>query len=127
VSNQLTSFLRQSSGDGWCAVRCSVHLLTKRGFTHVLNDIRHSGKTPRYFWCQTKQWLSVMALTSARFLQRHRYANAKNTLEELLDHGVLPILNENDTTSVEVCIVYPYPRVSNNPIPDIMLQPSRLN
>jgi hypothetical protein len=32
VSNQLTSFLRQSSGDGWCAVRCSVHLLTKSGF-----------------------------------------------------------------------------------------------
>lgn len=32
---------------------------------------------------------------------RSRYVNAQNTLETLLRHGALPIVNENDTTAVE--------------------------
>lgn len=35
-------------------------------------------------------------------LQRTRYLNAVNTFKELLDMGVVPIVNENDTVSVSV-------------------------
>jgi hypothetical protein len=34
--------------------------------------------------------------------QRTRYLNAVNTLNELLNMGVVPIVNENDTVSVSV-------------------------
>lgn len=36
--------------------------------------------------------------------QRTRYLNAVNTFKELLSMGVVPIVNENDTVSVSVCI-----------------------
>ena len=36
--------------------------------------------------------------------QRTRYLNAVNTLTELLSMGVVPIVNENDTISVSVCV-----------------------
>ena len=32
---------------------------------------------------------------------RARYLNARNTIEHLLDKGVVPIINENDTTAVD--------------------------
>ncbi|MCX6091180.1 MAG: glutamate 5-kinase, partial [Candidatus Atribacteria bacterium] len=32
---------------------------------------------------------------------RHKYLNARNTLETLLDLGVVPIVNENDTVAIE--------------------------
>jgi hypothetical protein len=35
-------------------------------------------------------------------LQRTRYLNAQNTFSELLQMGVVPIVNENDTVSVSV-------------------------
>lgn len=34
--------------------------------------------------------------------QRTRYLNAQNTFSELLQMGVIPIVNENDTVSVSV-------------------------
>jgi glutamate 5-kinase len=34
-------------------------------------------------------------------LQEKRYQNAKNTIDALLDAGVVPIVNENDTVSVD--------------------------
>lgn len=37
-------------------------------------------------------------------LQRTRYFNAVNTLKELLNMGVVPIVNENDTVSVSVSV-----------------------
>lgn len=33
-------------------------------------------------------------------MQRTRYINAQNTFNELLDIGVIPIVNENDTLAV---------------------------
>ena len=39
-------------------------------------------------------------------LQRTRYLNAVNTLTELLSMGVVPIINENDTISVSVGLVF---------------------
>ncbi len=40
-------------------------------------------------------------LTRADFSRRRSYLNARNTLRALLDQGVVPIINENDTTSTE--------------------------
>jgi len=40
-------------------------------------------------------------LTWEDFLERRRYLNAKNTLLKLLKLGCLPIINENDTVSVD--------------------------
>ena len=35
------------------------------------------------------------------FANRGRYLNARNTMEALLDHGIIPIVNENDTVATE--------------------------
>src|SRR5699024_9968891 len=40
-------------------------------------------------------------LTRIDFSSRQRYRNAFQTMEELLDRGIIPIINENDTVSVE--------------------------
>lgn len=40
-------------------------------------------------------------LTRNDFAKKERYRNAYATLTELLDRGILPIINENDTVSVE--------------------------
>jgi len=40
-------------------------------------------------------------LTRQLAQERARYVNAQNTLTTLLRHGVLPVVNENDTVSVE--------------------------
>ncbi|WP_191562183.1 glutamate 5-kinase [Metabacillus idriensis] len=40
-------------------------------------------------------------LTRNDFLKKDRYKNAFATISELLDRGILPIINENDTVSVE--------------------------
>jgi glutamate 5-kinase len=40
-------------------------------------------------------------LTSADLEQRSSYLNARNTLSRLLDLGVIPVVNENDTTATD--------------------------
>lgn len=40
-------------------------------------------------------------LTRHDFAKKERYRNAQQTIEELLARGLLPIINENDTVSVE--------------------------
>jgi len=40
-------------------------------------------------------------LTRSDFLRRRSYLNARTTLRALLDQGVVPIINENDTTATE--------------------------
>lgn len=40
-------------------------------------------------------------LTRNDFSKRERYRNAYATIMELLERGVIPIINENDSTSVE--------------------------
>ncbi|NBU65030.1 MAG: glutamate 5-kinase, partial [Chloroflexia bacterium] len=40
-------------------------------------------------------------LTKADLSDRHRYLNARNTLLTCFDHGVLPIINENDAVAVD--------------------------
>jgi len=45
--------------------------------------------------------VAQVLLTSEDLAHRHRYLNARNTLETLLTMGILPIINENDTVVVE--------------------------
>ncbi len=45
--------------------------------------------------------VAQVLLTSEDLANRHRYLNARNTLETLLSWGITPIINENDTVVVE--------------------------
>ncbi|MBI3092191.1 MAG: glutamate 5-kinase [Candidatus Tectomicrobia bacterium] len=56
-----------------------------------------------YARCFTRHGLTVaqLLLTHDDFSDRQRYLNARNTLQTLLAYGAVPIINENDTVSVE--------------------------
>lgn len=45
--------------------------------------------------------LAQVLLTHDDMRNRRRYLNARATLQELLGHGVLPVVNENDTVAVD--------------------------
>ena len=45
--------------------------------------------------------MAQILLTADDLSDRKRYLNTKNTLITLLDYGVVPIINENDTVSVD--------------------------
>jgi glutamate 5-kinase len=45
--------------------------------------------------------VAQVLLTGEDLAQRHRYLNARNTLETLLEWSITPIINENDTVAVE--------------------------
>lgn len=39
-------------------------------------------------------------------MKRSQYLNAVNCFEELLDMGVVPVVNENDTICSSVCFIF---------------------
>lgn len=45
--------------------------------------------------------VAQVLLTRDDLSNRTRFLNARNTIQTLLDHGVVPIINENDTVSVD--------------------------
>lgn len=45
--------------------------------------------------------VAQILLTSDGLTSRKRYLNARNTLNTLLDWGIVPVINENDTVSVD--------------------------
>lgn len=45
--------------------------------------------------------VAQVLLTGEDLAHRHRYLNARNTLETLLSWGIVPVINENDTVAVE--------------------------
>jgi glutamate 5-kinase len=45
--------------------------------------------------------VAQMLLTMSDIADRQRFINVRNTLSQLLDWGVIPIINENDTVSVD--------------------------
>lgn len=45
--------------------------------------------------------IGQILLTHDDLAHRTRYLNARNTLSTLLDYGIIPIINENDTVAVE--------------------------
>lgn len=48
-----------------------------------------------------QQVVAQILLTKDDFTNRGRYVNAKNTFAALFEHGVVPIINENDTVAIE--------------------------
>ncbi len=48
-----------------------------------------------------KKKVAQVLLTREDLANRTRFLNARNTLSTLLEHGVIPIINENDTVAVE--------------------------
>ncbi|HVN55464.1 MAG TPA: glutamate 5-kinase [Anaerolineaceae bacterium] len=55
-----------------------------------------------------QQFFSIYGLSSAQVLltradlsDRRHYLNSRNTVDALLDHGIIPIINENDTVATE--------------------------
>ncbi len=45
--------------------------------------------------------VAQILLTRTGVIPRHRYVNAKNTIQTLLSWGIIPVINENDTISTE--------------------------
>jgi glutamate 5-kinase len=48
-----------------------------------------------------QQTIAQVLLTRDDLADRRRYLNARNTLEALLNYGIVPIINENDTIATE--------------------------
>ncbi len=48
-----------------------------------------------------QQPIAQVLLTRRDFVERNSYVNAYNTFQELLQLGVIPVVNENDTVAVE--------------------------
>lgn len=55
----------------------------------------------REFFASDGIEVAQILLTRSDLDDRHRYVHIRNTLETLLRHGVLPIVNENDTVAVD--------------------------
>ncbi|WP_333608782.1 glutamate 5-kinase [Arsukibacterium sp.] len=54
------------------------------------------------FWSRCFEFpCAQVLLTHGDLSDRVRHVNARNTFQRLLDHGVLPIVNENDTIATE--------------------------
>jgi len=53
------------------------------------------------FFRKHNRLVAQVLLTSDDLAQRQRYLNARNTLLTLLNLGVVPVINENDTVAVE--------------------------
>ncbi|MEM3587468.1 MAG: glutamate-5-semialdehyde dehydrogenase [Candidatus Jordarchaeaceae archaeon] len=53
------------------------------------------------YFSKHKQTVAQLLLTYEDFSNEHRYLNLRNTLTTLLKSGVIPIINENDTTAVD--------------------------
>ncbi|MBM7623112.1 glutamate 5-kinase [Sporohalobacter salinus] len=45
--------------------------------------------------------LAQILLTKGDITERKRYLNSRNTLFKLLDYGIVPVINENDTVAVD--------------------------
>ncbi|MCX7601876.1 MAG: glutamate 5-kinase, partial [Meiothermus sp.] len=61
--------------------------------------------TLMYWWEQAFGWYDLkvaqILLTAEDLAHRHRYLSARQTLETLLEWGIVPIINENDTVMVD--------------------------
>jgi len=53
------------------------------------------------FFANLQQPIAQVLLARGDLIRRNSYLNTDNTLRELLELGVIPIVNENDTTAVE--------------------------
>ena len=59
------------------------------------------GRVPAGVRASTASAPAQVLLTSRDLERRASYVNARNTLARLLDLGVVPVVNENDTTATD--------------------------
>lgn len=53
------------------------------------------------FFAEYNQKAAQILITKETMIKEVRRRNARNTFEQLFDHGIIPIVNENDTVSTE--------------------------
>ncbi|MGM0471751.1 MAG: glutamate 5-kinase [Bacillota bacterium] len=53
------------------------------------------------FFSEYGATLAQVLLTRSDITERKRYLNSRNTLFKLLDYGLIPVINENDTVAVD--------------------------
>src|SRR5689334_7120812 len=58
-------------------------------------------QTYDHLFARHQMTVAQTLLTKADLRDRQGYLNARNTLLGLIEHGVLPIINENDVVAVE--------------------------
>ncbi|OCL25256.1 glutamate 5-kinase [Orenia metallireducens] len=58
-------------------------------------------KTYQKLFSEYGQKVAQVLLTQKDLTDRKRYLNSRNTLNQLLQYGVIPVINENDTVAVE--------------------------
>ncbi len=81
----------------WKSRPHEVHLLQVAAAVGQMGLIRTYETAFEEFGYQTAQIL----LTNADLANRRRYLNARNTLRTLLEMGIVPIVNENDTVATD--------------------------
>ena len=52
-------------------------------------------------FAKSRNQVAQVLLTAEDFDHRSRFLNARHTLETLLEHGVVPVINENDSVSFD--------------------------
>lgn len=78
--------------------RCTCQMGRKKGAPSYCSDDDSSRSIVRKLLTQNFATVKLTLIT--RLKQRTRYLNAQNTVNQLLDMGVIPIVNENDTLAV---------------------------
>ena len=92
---------------GAVGVGCARLNLTERPRTTTLKQAVAAvgqGRLMRIYddlFSTLKQPIAQILLTRRDIMERSCYVNAYNTLEELLNLGVIPIVNENDTVAID--------------------------
>ena len=91
------------------AIAAGIGILGLSGRPHLLSQLQAAAAAgqPRLMtaWgerlADSGHRVAQILLTVNDFRNRQRYLNVRNTIRTLLDLGVVPIVNENDTVSVE--------------------------
>ncbi|HWQ79923.1 MAG TPA: glutamate 5-kinase [Anaerovoracaceae bacterium] len=103
--NQGKHIIIVSSGAGICGV-AAINKWSRRGDINYKQALCAIGQVElmnayKEFFGQYDIHVGQMLLTSEDFGDRIRTLNIRNTLFTLVDEGVIPVINENDSVSVE--------------------------
>jgi glutamate 5-kinase len=76
------------------------HSITQKQATAAVGQTRLMNVYESHF-SRYQQMVAQVLLTNDDLSHRHRFLNARNTLLTLLELGIIPIINENDTVVVD--------------------------
>ena len=112
LADQISDLIRQqkqvilvSSGAGICGVG-AINKWSRRNDIHYKQALCAIGQVElmmayKKFFGAHQIHVGQMLLTRGDFTEAQRTLNVRNTLFTLVDEGVLPVINENDTVSVD--------------------------